>query len=258
MVVKTKAVIFDIDGTAIDSPVQKVATSRLVQAVRSAEKYYYLCAATGRAWPYAETVIKSMSLQDPCIVSSGTKICNPVTGEVLWQCNIDAEDVQVALAIMRETPEYMSLYNDYTEEDYLHGGVSPVDLQVSGSVFFLELKHIPQAIAPSIGAKLATIDGIASSVMMSQFPEKMDIHITNKKATKEHAVTELLHILKLEKESSVGVGDNFNDIHIFNSVGYKVAMANSVPELIAMADQTIGNVGDDGFAAYLEGLASHE
>lgn len=252
---KTKAVIFDIDGTAIDSPEQKIATPRLIQAVRSAEEHYYLSAATGRAWPYAEKVVKSMALQDPCIVSSGTVICNPVTGEVLWQCNIESSDVQAALAIMRDTPDYMSLYNDYTEEDYLHGGVSPVDLTVSGPVFFLELKHVPQAVAPDIGARLASIEGIASTVVMSQFPGKMDIHITNKKATKEHAVTELLRILQVEKENSIGVGDNFNDIHIFNSVGHKVAVANSVPELIALADETIGSVSDDGFAAYLEGLA---
>lgn len=251
---KHKAIIFDIDGTAIDSPGQKVATDRLVQALHATEEHYFLCAATGRAWLYAETVVKSMALQDPCIVASGTKICNPVTGEVLWQCNIDPEDVQAALAIMRDTPEYMSLYNEYTEEDYLHGGISPVDLKITEAVFFLELKHIPQAIAPDIGARLASIDGVASTVMMSQFPEKMDIHITNKEATKEHAVAELVKMLNIKKEDTIGVGDNYNDIHIFNAVSRKVAMGNSIPELKAIADEVIGDVTEDGFAAYLEGL----
>lgn len=45
---KNKAIIFDIDGTAINSPAQKTPSKQLIKAVREIEKDYYICAATGR------------------------------------------------------------------------------------------------------------------------------------------------------------------------------------------------------------------
>ncbi len=253
---KHKAIIFDIDGTAINSPVQKVATDRLVQAIQASESSYYLSAATGRVWPYAEQVIKSMNLVDPCIISGGTQICNPLTGEILWQCNLETADVQAAIAILKQYPDYMTLYNEYTEEDYLHGGTPPAELHIpeTETVNVLEQKFVPQAIAPEITAKLAVLKGATCTVVVSQRPGFNDLHVTNKNATKEHAVTELIRMLAIQQADTIGVGDNYNDIHIFNAVAHKVAMSNSIPELKAIADEVIGDVADDGFAAYLEGL----
>ena len=71
---------------------------------------------------------------------------------------------------------------------------------------------------------------------------------------KEHAIAKLLKILSVEKDRSVGVGDGYNDVHLFNAVGYKVAMGNAVPELKARADIIIGSVKEDGLAQYLKTL----
>ena len=81
-----------------------------------------------------------------------------------------------------------------------------------------------------------------------------DIHVTNRSATKEHAIAELLKILNIKQENTVGVGDGHNDIHLFNAVSNKVAMGNAVDELKAASDEVIGLVTDDGFAEYLERL----
>src|SRR5689334_6778662 len=119
---KNKAIIFDIDGTAIDSPAQKLPSKRLVKAIRSAESQYFLSAATGRVWTFAKSVLQAMELRDPCIISSGTQICDPVSGEILWQLNIDPIDLEKVLEIMKRYPERTVIYNEYTEDDYLHGG----------------------------------------------------------------------------------------------------------------------------------------
>jgi Cof subfamily protein (haloacid dehalogenase superfamily) len=253
---KHTAIIFDIDGTAIDSPEQKVATERLVKAIQSIEQSYYLCAATGRVWPYAEQVIKSMQLVDPCIISGGTQICNPLTGEILWQCNLETADVQAAIAILKQYPEYMTLYNEYSEEDYLHGGTPPLKLHIPETeiVNVLEQKFVPAAIAPEIAAKLSTLKDATCTVVVSQRQGFNDLHITNKSATKEHAVHEVIRILGIQQTDTIGVGDNYNDIHIFNAVARKVAMGNSIAELKALADEVIGDVQSDGFATYLESL----
>lgn len=134
---KNKAIIFDIDGTAINSPTQKIPSDRLIQAVRKIEKDYFVCAATGRVWTFAEPVLKGLSLTDPCIISAGTQICNPTTGEILWQCDIDKADLESALKIASEYSDYRVLYNDNDEEAYLNGGLEVSTLQVNEPVYFL-------------------------------------------------------------------------------------------------------------------------
>lgn len=253
---KQKAIIFDIDGTAIDSPDQKLPTARLVDAARAIEGTHYLCAATGRVWSFAEPVLKGMALQDPCIISGGTQICNPSTGKIAWQCNIEPAGLQAVLAIVKQYPEYNVLYNDYVEHDYLYGGTSPRDISIHEPVYFFEQIFVPSGIAPEIVAKLSKIDGIACTPAIAQRPGFSDIHVTNRSATKEHAVGELLKLLHVKVGNTIGVGDGHNDLHLFSAVGHKVAMSNSVKDLKAAADEVIGSVNGDGFAAYLEKLAS--
>lgn len=252
---KDKAVIFDIDGTAINSPSQKLPTERLNSAVRAIESSYYMSAATGRVWSFAKPVLKGMSLVDPCIISAGTQICNPVTGEIIWQCNIEPADMGAVLSIVRGYPAHKVLYNDNDEDAYLYGGIPVSNLKIDESVYFFELIFVPQNVAPGIVAKLSKIEGIAVTLVVAQRSGFNDIHITNRHATKEHAVGELLKLLNIERENTIGVGDGHNDVHLFNAVNRRVAMGNAVDELKAVADEVIGEVAEDGFAAFLEGLA---
>ena len=251
---RNSALIFDIDGTAINSPSQKVPSERLVQAVRKAEENFYVCAATGRVWTFAEPVLKGLSLVDPCIISAGTQICNPVTGEIMWQSDIDKADLEATLSTAKKYAEYKVLYNDNDEDAYLNGGLDVTSLQIDEPVYFFELIFVPQSIAPQIVAELSKIEGIAVTMVVAQRAGFNDIHVTNRNATKEHAIAELLKMLNVEKENTIGIGDGHNDIHLFNAVKHKVAMGNAVDELKAAADEVIGLVVDDGFAGYLEGL----
>jgi hydroxymethylpyrimidine pyrophosphatase-like HAD family hydrolase len=117
---KNKAIIFDIDGTAIDSPSQKIPSDRLIKAVRQIETEYFVCAATGRVWSFAEPVIRGLSLTDPCIISGGTQICNPANGDIMWQYDVDKADMNAVLAITKGYPDYKVLYNDYDIDAYLN------------------------------------------------------------------------------------------------------------------------------------------
>ncbi len=252
--IKKKTIIFDIDGTAIDSPEQKLPSQRLIDVVRKIEQTYNFCAATGRVWTFAEPVLKGLTLSDPCIISAGTQICNPATGEILWQCDIEPADLEAAIEIINQYPDYKVLYNDNNEEAYLHGGIAPKELHITEPVYFFEQIFVPSEIAPEIVAKLSAIEGLACTLVVAQRPGFNDIHITNRSATKEHAVAELLKILNAERSETVGIGDGHNDIHLFRAVGKRIAMGNAADELKENADQVIGSVKDDGLAEFLESI----
>ena len=249
-----KAIIFDVDGTAVDSPSKKLPSDRLVkQIVRLSNKYYF-SSATGRVWSFVKPVLQAMKLSDPAIISAGTQICNPKTGEILYQKNVEDSDLKEAISIFQEYPDWKLLFNDGTEDDYFNGGIYPKDFINNVPVYFLEQVFIPDGIAKEIYKKLTKITGIAAVMVVAQKPGTRDIHVINSLATKEHTIGELLKIIKVDKKDTIGIGDGYNDMHLFNAVNKKIAMGNAVPELKEKADLVIKPVSEDGMAEYLKNL----
>lgn len=253
---KTEAIIFDLDGTAIDSPVQKLPSDRLVTAMNDLRQKYFLCAATGRCWTFAKDVIQGLDLQDLCIISGGTQICDPKTGEVVWQKDIIPQALEEVIKVFSENGEQKLIFNDYTEDDYFNGGTYPRDFDVSQRVNWLSQSFVPDELAAKLHDMLDLIHGITCVMVVSQKPGCRDLHIVNAEATKEYAITELQGRLGVTKEASIGIGDGHNDIHLFNSVGTKVAMGNAVDDLKKVADIVIGDVKNEGLSEYFEHLVS--
>jgi HAD superfamily hydrolase (TIGR01484 family) len=252
---RTEAIIFDIDGTAIDSPNQKLPTDRLISATKNIQRDFYVCAATGRCWTYAEKVLKTLDLNDLCVISGGTQICDPQTGEIVWQKDIDPESLRQVIEIFKENGDQKLIFNDYTEDDYFHGGILPKDFDVSQRVNWLSQSFVPDELAIKMQSKLNSVDGVTCVMVVAQKPGCRDLHIVNEEATKEYAIAELLKRLGIGSESTIGIGDGHNDIHLFNAVSKKVAMGNSVDDLKSVADLVIGDVKNDGLAKYFEELS---
>lgn len=249
-----KAIIFDLDGTAVDSPHQKLPSDFLTQTMQEMQDNYFLSAATGRVWSFAKPVLQTLKLQDPCIISAGTQICDPQSGSILWQKTISDKSLQKVIEVFAQYPEYKLLYNDATEDDYFHGGWYPHEIHITKPVYFLEQVFVPDDVADKIQKELSVISGIAVVMVVSQKPGCRDIHIVHAQATKEHAIEELLIMLGVQKSDTIGIGDGHNDLHLFNAVGHKVAMGNAVKELKAASDLVIDTVSKDGLAHYLKTL----
>lgn len=249
-----EAIIFDLDGTAVDSPKQKLPSDNLVREVMRLRDKYFFCAATGRVWTFAKPVLNALNLKDLSIISAGTQICNPKNGEIMWQKNLDQEALDEALSVFRQYPDWKLLYNDGTEEDYFNGGVFPAEFVNKEPVYFLEQVFVPDETAKEIYQKLVGINGVAAVMVIAQKPGCRDIHVINSQATKEYSIAELLKLLGVNRENTIGIGDGYNDIHLFNAVKYKVAMGNAVPELKNAADIVVKPASEDGLADYLRTL----
>jgi Cof subfamily protein (haloacid dehalogenase superfamily) len=252
---RNKAILIDLDGVVVDYPTQKLPSKKLVQATISLKDKYYICAATGRVWSFAKPILKALKLTDPCIISAGTQICDPAPGKILWQKAINKKALSGVIKLLKQYPQYRLLVNDITEEDYLiHGGISINDFSPKEPIYVLNQIFVPNAKANKIHQKLNRIKGIACVIATSAKPGNKDLHIVNQQATKEQAVAQLLKIIKVKKENTIAIGDGPNDIHLFNAVGCKVAMANAVKELKQTADKIIGSVKEDGLADYFQKL----
>lgn len=247
---KKRAIIIDVDGTAINSPSQKLPSERLVAAVKKIQRDFYFSVATGRPWSFARPVIEALQLHDLCIVSGGTQIRRADTGEVVWQKTLSEQTVQAMLTIFRQYP-YAIVSND-VPENYADFAVSPNEFQPSEPIYFMAQIFIPDELAATIASQFQSVLEVTCVSTPSERLSLTNLYFVHSEATKEHAVAELLRLQGIEAADTIGVGDGGNDIHLFNAVGRKIAMGNAVPALKAQADLVIGAVTADGLAEFLE------
>ena len=68
------------------------------------------------------------------------------------------------------------------------------------------------------------------------------------------AVKKMLEILNIKKEEAIAIGDDNNDLSMFEQVGYKVAMGNAINIVKEKADEITLSNDEDGVAVFLEKL----
>lgn len=245
------SVIFDIDGTAM--PIGDdfgVPSQRLKASVEQLQPTHHISTATGRSLYYAKHIIEYLGLTDPCIIAAGTEIYDPIKKEVIWREPIPQGAYNHIIEVLKDNHDE-AFSGDTNEGGYT--GASVKDL-LNGKTSVVYLLAVDALEAAALTERLAHPD--LHIINMHSFSDqlKRDIHIHSAKASKEHAVTELLRILGVPKEQSIVVGDGLNDLHLFVAGGTKIAMGNAVPELQAAADTVIKSVAEDGLAEYLESL----
>lgn len=77
-------------------------------------------------------------------------------------------------------------------------------------------------------------------------------------ASKGNALKFLLNYLKINKEDSIAIGNDYNDISMFKEAGISVAVANASDEIKKMVSIVVGSNNDDGVAEFLEKLYKEE
>lgn len=100
------------------------------------------------------------------------------------------------------------------------------------------------------------VTGCSTSYFRSQrFKGIYYLEIRKTGSTKGKGLKRLLKHLKIKPENAVVMGDWYNDISMFETDAIKVALANSIPELIRKADHvTRGTNNEEGAAEFFKML----
>jgi len=241
---KYKALIFDLDGTAIVTQKDAFPSQRTIEAVKEAQKYVSVSVATGRLLYNAKYIIDAFGIKNPCIFAGGSQVKNPVSNEIIWSKQMTALQVGHILNICKQYP--YSLYISEDQKLYL-----PNEKE-SQPEMIIYIMDVPKDKSESILHALSSIDNIAAHATGSWKMGCWDIHITHKDATKKSGLAYLLDSLKVKREEVMVVGDTGNDIPLFESGGLKVAMGNATDELKLKADFVTKSVYEDGLAYAIE------
>lgn len=241
---KFKALVFDLDGTAFPTGKENLPTDKVINAVKEAKKVVSVSIATARRISSLREIFKIFSLESPSIIMGGTALIDPISEKIVWQKSLDIKTISKAAEIVKKYPGEIIM------------GDSPIydrqkDFNINNcSVIYI--RNPSQEIADKIIEELKSIPDIKYILAPSWIKGWTDVHVTHIEATKQHAVEKLREILGIRKEEMIGVGDNHNDLPLFESVGFKVAMGNAEDILKDKADFIGPTVFEDGLTYVIE------
>lgn len=242
-----KAVVFDLDGTAIPNRSDGAPSERLLRVVAAAKHKVHLVAATARPASLALPVIRTLQLIDPCVISGGAVIVDPITGSNLFEASLSPEQLRAIEEAHKTHTLAMLPYDSSGNELAQVGDIA------NQQVTTIHTPNIEPGQLTSFMQDLLAIPGIFATSTRA-WGGKRVAHITTKDGSKEHGVKCVLDALGVKPAEAVGVGDGDNDIHLFASVGHKIAMQDGSEGLKAVADEIAPPESEDGLAAVIERL----
>jgi HAD superfamily hydrolase (TIGR01484 family) len=244
---KYKALIFDIDGTAVPNREDGVPSPRLIKAVLDAKEYVTFSAATGRPWYLAKSIIKTLNIESPCVISGGAQIVNPIDEKILWEKSLDRDQVR----------EIVNILLPFDYEVYFSDDDSPSNLKekvLDTTERIIWVAGLTEEQALELEKKIMAVGHISTHIVPDWTAERYVLNISHKEATKKHALEVLLEMIQVDRSLVIAVGDSGNDLPLFAVSGYKVAMGNATSGLKEIADYTTDTADEDGLAKVIEKL----
>ena len=257
-----KFIASDLDGTLLLNGAQKVSEELIPLIKKLNEKGIIFCAASGRQYPnlrrlFGEAADELMYIcengsviiykdrligKTPMDVTLGREIIRAITG--VEQCEVLVSGERTSY-LKPKTESYLIRMRDIVRNDI----VLVDDLEHIDEDYVKISVYDPTGIANSQEYFLSAFEGRAQSCVSG----KQWLDYTAQGVNKGSAIHTIQKIMGFKPEECMAFGDNFNDIEMFQSVGYPVVMRQAVPEVKSHAEYVTDRV-EDSLRAVLDNL----
>ena len=261
-----KAIFIDIDGTLRDS--NRNLSSRTINAVKKVtDKGILVILCSGRPRKYTEQISRECFASKYIITSSGGMIYDYEENKVLYvnEMNKEAliklyeianpEDVRYIMNVgegrvvnkVKHADQEIQLDEDI--KDFVYN--NPVVQCTIADSDFNKIKNL----IPKIDkVENVEIKNRHKSLLDDKFKDDKTVFcdIANINSNKGNAVRKLLEILNIPKEDTIAIGDDNNDLSMFEQVGYRVAVDNAIDIVKEKSDEITLSNDEDGVAVFLE------
>ncbi len=241
-----KALVFDLDGTAIPKRPDGMPSSVVVEAVREAKKVCTVSVATGRPYSLCQKIVDALEIDDLCILNGGTHLYSRKSSDYVWKQEIDELVLQELFFKLRKFGKY-----DVADEKRLER--VPLSQYITSEPVALScIFSTTKADSEEIKSIVNSFGSITANSTSSWKEGTFDVHITHELATKKHALQSLLSRIDVDIDQTMVVGDGGNDLPLFELAGLKVAMGNAEEVLKKQANWIAPSVNDDGLAVAIK------
>lgn len=271
-----KLIASDLDGTIIDN--QHSIPEDNLKAIDNLQKSnipFVIC--TGKTYAISKDICKNLHANFG-IFGNGSQIINLTTGEEIAKKTLTFDEIRSCFSIIKKHHLHV---HAYTENSIITTKLSYMDLRNSilfpGKIKFEIVDSVLDYIQKKKPIVLKLV--ISSSFNISKVKEDLEkvtnltiTHISktgiykdkiiNKEyeyldvsplnVTKGNALQLLKDYLQLEKEDILSIGDNLNDIDMFQASGISIAVNNAYEEVKKVANYTTYNSAEN--AGFAEGI----
>lgn len=271
---KIRILAFDMDDTLLDGH-GKLSEGNRAAIMRAMEKGYHVVIATGRVLAALPKDVVAVEGVQYAITSNGARITDMHTGKVLLENLITPEGVDAIEPYLHDDDVMIEIFFDdgvYADRrDMAHLADFGRTSEKSQEYVLTTRQPVDDVLAVLAANKdrmeninlitgndekrlrwLAELKQMPGITACSSTPN--NIEIGGLHVSKADALEELAEYLGLGKESIMAFGDSSNDEQMVVRAGVGVAMGNSVPELLELADYIAPTNEDDGVAYTLEHL----
>lgn len=268
-----KLVSSDIDSTLIDN-VHPICESNIqaISYLKERNVTFVLC--TGKSYAISKDFCKKIGA-DYGIFGNGSHCVDLTTNKDIFKRTLSIDSLTKCLnlakeygmhvhansdtGIISEKLEYLDLRNALLFPGKIEiKEVSDIyNTLITGNTGILQLVLSSVDDLSEFTAKLQQVEGISITHIRKKGKyrdniidkdyEYLDISTSN--VSKGNAVNALSNYLNIPKEQILSIGDNINDMSMFNVAGIGVAVSNSYDEVKEVADfVTENSAGNGGFA----------
>ncbi len=251
-------VAVDVDGTLLnskgqisDSAAEAFAEARLC-GVR-------LTLVTGRAKVSLLQILAALQLDQPYIAAQGAYVADPISGEVIDHQTLSYEDTAAIVCIARELDA--SVF--YEDPDRIYGEMKPRHAHLVHGDETVALVLVDDLLRETPGPppKIAVLGEpellheverrirAHNPSLHAAYPFPTALDISRPGVTKGRALRRLAEYLGIPMSRVVTIGDQDNDLTMFEVAGLSIAMGNAPPKVQAAAD-VIAPTNDEGGVAW--------
>ena len=266
-----KAIFIDIDGTLRDS--NKNLSQKTIDTIKKiSEKGILVILCSGRPRKYTEQVSRECFASKYIITSSGGNIYDYEKNEILYVNKMDKKALIELYNIAN--PENVRFIMNVGEGRVVNKVKHPHQekkLEEKIEDFVYKNDVVQCTIADSNFDKIKNlipkIEKVENVEIKNRHKSLLDIKfkddktvfcdIANIESNKGIAVKKLLEILDIKKEEAIAIGDDNNDLSMFEQVGYKVAVSNAIDIVKEKADEITLSNDENGVAVFLEKLLNN-
>ncbi len=260
-------ICLDLDGTLLNR--EGKISSRNRESIQACLEWgIHVCFVTGRPYCFARSLADTIDKRIGVIACSGA--CYEYGGRLVTEELPDEAVRQFADCLERSGAHafFKGLTRFYTHDIYderflydHHNSWFSKGLQVQSfpGLSWQELKarvcHIHKILVYDADRKaLAELAKHTEKIAHVQVSWYRDISfdVTAEGTDKGIAVEKVRLCLGLEKEQVLAIGDAWNDMPMFRSAGWRIAMGNAVKEVRDICDEITGSNEEDGVAEILE------
>lgn len=240
-----KAIIMDVDGTAMPFRKNSSPRPKVIEAIRKAKKFVRVSISTGRPLFMARDIIKTLKVNAPCSVNDSADIYDPVKDKILQRLYLNSKDAENVKLIFKDKKMPFLINTGDSEYEY-QTGILPKQICA------LCVPNISEKVADSLIDTLTDRTSLAVQKIHTWSPGLFWVTVAHPLATKLHGVHTIAELIGVKPEEIIGIGDGYNDFPLLEASGLKIAMGNAVPELKAIADFVAPTVDEDGVATVIE------